>query len=79
LRREFHIDRAWPRQRDLHDLGNPPGARRHRHYAIGQENRLSDVVSDKDHGLLVGIPDAHELEPEFLARHCIEGREGLVH
>src|SRR5258708_118648 len=36
-------------------------------------------MSDKDHGLLVGIPDAHELEPEFLARHGIESREGLVH
>ena len=77
--RELHVDGSRPRQIDLDDARYAAGPRRHGDDAVGEQNGLADVVRHEDHGLLVRVPDAHQLEAELLARHGVERRERLVH
>ena len=56
-----------------------PGRGRHGHHPVGEQNGLGDVVRHEHDGLLVGVPDAQELEAQLLARHGIERGERLVH
>ena len=60
-------------------LRNATRTRRHRHDPVGKQNGFRYVVGHEDHGLLVGVPDAHQFEAELLARHRIERGEWFVH
>src|SRR6266700_6685742 len=73
-------DVARPRQRDLpipDDAGGRP--RRHDHHAIGQRDRLLEIVGDEQHRLAVGVPQIEQQVAHDLPRLRVERAERLVH
>ena len=79
LRRRRDLDRAWPRNAHVDALLDPSRPRSHDADAIGEQQRLLDVVRDEEHRLVVPLPD---LEQQLLHQHArlrIEAAEGLVH
>jgi hypothetical protein len=64
-------------QRVLDDLGqHGVGAVGHQHDAVGEIDRLVDVVGDHEHGLPGGGADAAHLVLQGAARERIERGEG---
>src|SRR4051794_1507410 len=61
LRTPFHIQRSRPFDLDWQDLANSPRPRGQHHDAIGKEDRLVDLVRDKDHRVARLTPDPQEL------------------
>jgi hypothetical protein len=55
------------------------GARRHDHDAVGQRDRLLEVVGDEQHRLAVGIPQLQQQVAHDLPGLGIERPERLVH
>ena len=53
--------------------------RRHHDHAVGEINRLGDVVGDVDDGLARLAPDVGEQPLHVVARQRIKRRERLVH
>ena len=53
--------------------------RRHDHHAVGQRDRLLQVVGDEQHGLAVAGPQLEQQVAHDLARLGIERPERLVH
>src|ERR687896_463094 len=66
--RERHVDQVG-------DLARPRG---HDDHAVGQQDRLRDVVRDEQRGGGQPLVHAQELEVEALARQLVHGREWLV-
>ena len=73
------LDRTLVGQVDFDDARNPARAGRHDHHAGRQEDRFGDRVGHEHHGRSSLPPDLHQLEVHPLARHLVEGPEGLVH
>ena len=77
LAQELNV--ARPR-RWIGKVGNDAaGPRRHDDHAVGQQDRLGDVVGDKDDRLAARHPDALQLDRHRLPGQCVKRRERLVH
>src|SRR5438876_1120682 len=77
--RALHRQGARPRQLHLDDLADAARPAAEHHHAVGEINRLVDLVGDEEHRLLAARPDARELGLHDLARLRVERRERLVH
>src|SRR5262245_37671537 len=62
-----HRNMAGPRQIDDKVIDDRCRPATHDKNAIGQECRFADAVSDENHGLPIGLPDAQQLDPHFVA------------
>src|SRR5438128_3949448 len=73
------LERARPRKVDIDDFlqASRPGG--HQEHAVGEENRLLDVVRDEQDGELVRLPDPSEQLLHQLPRLRVERAERLVH
>src|SRR5205085_857982 len=71
-------DVARMRDVDLHDSLDTRGARRHDDDAVGELDRLLDVVRDEEDRLFLRLPDAEELASHYEPRDRVERAEGLV-
>ena len=79
FRRVLHVLLALGRQRHLVDGVDAAGARRHQHHAIGEIDRLLDVVGDEgERRLFQPVHVQDEVVHDF-ARLRVERAEGLVH
>ena len=56
-----------------------PGAGAHHGDAAAHENRLVDVMGDKQHGFFLGFPDAQQQLLHQLAGLVVQGAKRLVH
>ena len=73
------IGAARTRQRHRHVLDDAPGGRAHDQHAVGEEDRLVNVMGDEqDRGLELG-PEPQQVLLHHRARLRIERTEGLVH
>ena len=79
LRRHPHLVVARPRQIDREDLLGAARTLGHHHDAVGQVDRLVDLMGDEQHGLLRLLPDAQQLDLHQVAGLRVERRERLVH
>ena len=66
-------------ERNVVDLLDAAGARRHHDDAVGEQHRLVDRVRDEQHGLAGLHPQLFEIDAHLLARERIERAERLVH
>ena len=73
-----HVARARQVDRELADRMRR-GPRGEHHDAIGERDRLLEVVGDEDDALAVGAPELEQLVLHQLARLDVERGEGLVH
>ena len=69
--------RARQRYGDLADY--PAGRRAHDDDAVGEIDRLVDIVGDEEDRLAVALPDAQELRAHDLPDLRVERTERLVH
>ena len=73
------LRRARPRQVHVHDAADAgPRTVGHHHHAVGQQDRLVDVVGDADGGDLGARPHFHQHFLQLPARQRVEHAEGLV-
>src|SRR5215217_2983561 len=75
----LEMKRARARDVDVEDGLDAPGSRAHHDDAIGEEDRLVDLVGDKQHRLAGLVPDLQQLLLHELARLRVERGERLVH
>jgi hypothetical protein len=68
-----------PRQPDGEVLLHLAGPARQDDDAVGQEDRLIDIMGDEQHRDLVVFPDLQQQFLHHAARLCVEGPEGLIH
>ena len=73
------LDVPLSRQVDGHELRDAARPRAHDDDPRREEDGLGDGVGDEDDGRAGALPDAQEFEVHALARHLVEGPEGLVH
>ena len=76
---ERHVDRARAGKVDVEDAREPAGTGRHHDDAIGEEDRLADVVGDEDDRLARSPSRGDQQQVHLVARECVERAEGLVH
>src|ERR1700747_3139901 len=71
---------AWTRKIDVKDPGNR-GARPDGHHAdpISQQNRLRDIMGDKNHRLARALPDCEQYRMHPASGQGIKRAERLVH
>src|SRR5687767_7612728 len=62
----LHVEVAWARQRNIDDLCDAAGAGRHHNHPVGEQHRLGDRMRDEQNRLRALLPDAHQLDGEFL-------------
>src|SRR5216683_3395183 len=55
------------------------GAGGDHHHAVGERDRLLEIVGDEEHGLPALLPEVEKLVLHDLPRLHVEGAEGLVH
>ena len=69
------------RPRDVDHESGPDPARPAGHHVddVPEEDRLFDVVGNKEHGLSVALPDVGQQLLHDLPRLRIQGTEGLIH
>jgi len=67
--RQVHFDELFYRG---------PRAIAHEHYAIGQQNRLVDVMRDHEYGLLRGLDDRQQFVLYGAPGQGIERTEGFI-
>ena len=71
--------RAWPWRLQLDELEDAGRLIRQHHRAIGQLQRLVDVVRDEHHSLAGLEPDPLHFDPHARAHVRVERRKWLVH
>ena len=69
----------WPRQADADIFQDASGPARKHENAVGEKNRLIDLVSNEDNRLAVFFPDPLQFALHDFPGLRIEGGEGLVH
>src|SRR5215467_7029421 len=79
FRRVLHEQVAGPGQVHRHDVDDPARPGRHDDHAVGEDDRLHDVVRDEEHRALPLLPEAEQLEAHLLPRQGVERAERLVH
>src|SRR5690242_231249 len=73
-----HVARAWQVNREFADrMRRRPGGKYD--HAIGERDRLLEVVRNEQHRLAVGRPELEEVVLHQLPRLDVQRREGLVH
>ena len=70
---------ARPRQVDVVDPREPARPRRHDDDAVGEEDRLADVVRDEHDRLAALAPEPEQKQVHLVARERVERAERLVH
>ena len=71
--------RARTRQLDLGDLADGgAGAVGHHHHAVGEQDRLVNIMGDADGGDLGAAPDLHQHLLQLPPRQAVEHAEGLI-
>jgi hypothetical protein len=73
-----HLGRARARERHVDDVGDPAGPGRHDDHAVGEQDRLRDVVRHEHRGGGRALVDTQQLDVEALAGDLVDGGEGLV-
>src|SRR6266568_2651897 len=70
---------AWPRQGHVHDLADHAGRCGQHHHAVGEVDRLVDVVGDEDNGDVEFIAHPQDQVLELEAGLRVDRGERLVH
>src|ERR1700730_10095448 len=79
VRATHHVECPRPWQVDSQRRADAAGTVRHDVDHVAQEDRLVDVVRDKEHGLPIPLPEVGEHLLHDLAGQGVQGAEGLVH
>src|SRR6266516_3081211 len=73
------VDIARARKRHSIVRADAPRTRGKQDHAVAETNGLTYVVRDEQDRLAAGLPNTLDVTIELLARHCIEGRQRLIH
>src|ERR1700738_4820430 len=68
-----------PGKIDIDDFLDRPWTWSHDQDAIGELDRLFNVVGDKENGFLFALPDAYQIGAHFQASEKVERAERFIH